>query len=254
MIETMIADLHQEIQMAAGNQTLKPDRKFHKDEEYLCYGLKATDFYNIMKRFDSRFLTLTLEKRLEFATALLSENIGELGHAGIHVVAISVLELLPEQFSILDYLAEHFRSWSHVDHLCLEVMQPLLPKYTKETLALLESWNRSSNRWKRRASVVTFVRKVGKSGEFSDDVLRLCDNLIWDGEDTVQKGVGWVLKDNLRSAPDRILPYIKRLREQGVSSTITLYAIRGLKTAERKEILAIKPKRSNQLRINSSGR
>ena len=33
-----------------------------------------------------------------------------------------------------------------------------------ETLALLERWNRSPNRWKRRASVVAFVRKVGESG------------------------------------------------------------------------------------------
>ncbi|MGD2072413.1 MAG: DNA alkylation repair protein, partial [Candidatus Thorarchaeota archaeon] len=81
------------------------------------------------------------------------------------------------------------------------------------------------------------------SGEFTDQVIQLCENLIWDEEDIVQKGVGWALKDNLRSAPDRILPYIKDLRKRGVPSTITLYAIRDLKGAKRQEVLAVKAKR-----------
>ena len=88
--------------------------------------------------------------------------------------------------------------------------------------------------------MVPFVRKAAKSGEFTDEVLHLCDNLIWDEEDIVQKGVGWALKDNLRPAPDRIIPYIKDLRRRGVSSTITLYAIRDLKGAKRQEVLEIK--------------
>ena len=88
--------------------------------------------------------------------------------------------------------------------------------------------------------MVTFTGKVGESGEFTGEVLRLCENLVRDSEDIVQKGVGWALKDNLRSAPERVLPYIKDLRRRGVSSTITLYAIRDLKGAEREEVLRVK--------------
>jgi 3-methyladenine DNA glycosylase AlkD len=89
-------------------------------------------------------------------------------------------------------------------------------------------------------SVVAFTRTVGESGDFTEEMLRLCSNLIWDPEDIVQKGVGWTLKDNLRSAPDRILPYVKDLRRKGVPSTITLYAIRDLKGRKREEVLKIK--------------
>lgn len=95
--------------------------------------------------------------------------------------------------------------------------------------------------WKRRASVVAFVRKIGKSGEFVDEALELCDNLIWDEEDLVRKGVGWALKDNMRGAKMRVLDYVKSLRREGVSSTITLYAIRDLKGKEREEVLNVKP-------------
>ena len=90
--------------------------------------------------------------------------------------------------------------------------------------------------------MVTFVRKVAESGEFTEKVIHLCEILIWDEEDIVQKGVGWALKDNLRSAPERIFPYIKDLRRKGVSSTITLYAIRDLRGAKRQEVLAVKKK------------
>ena len=94
--------------------------------------------------------------------------------------------------------------------------------------------------------MVTFVRKVAESGEFTDEVIHLCENLIMDREDIVQKGVGWALKDNLRSAPDRILPYIKDLRRRGVSSTITLYAIRDLRGVKRQEVLAVKRKTTTE--------
>jgi 3-methyladenine DNA glycosylase AlkD len=65
-------------------------------------------------------------------------------------------------------------------------MQPLLWAYPQEVLALLEEWNSSPNQWKRRSSVVTFTRKVGESGEFTDEALALCDKLIWDPEDLVR--------------------------------------------------------------------
>lgn len=237
--EALLAEVRQAIETAARCQHPKPERQFHKHDDYLSYGLKTPDFRKTMKAFRARFLALSLQERLNLAAELLGEHIGELGHAGIHVVALSAEELEPRHFSLLDRLADEFRSWSHVDHFCGEVMKPLLLKYRENVVAFLDSWASSSSRWKRRASVVTFTREVGESGEWTEDVLRLCEDLIWDKEDIVRKGVGWALKDNLRSSPERILAYIKKLRKKGVSSTVTLYAIRDLKGAERKAVLAV---------------
>ena len=242
MNNTLVDDLHLVIKNTAGCQHPKPERRFHRHDECLSYDLKASDFRTILKAFRPRFLALSLQDRLNLALKLLAEHIGELGHAGIYVVAIGVEKLEPRHFSLLDRMADDFRSWSHVDHFCGSVMQPLLWMHREKVLAFLEDWNGSSNRWKRRGSVMTFTRKVAESGEFTAEVERLCENLIWDEEDTVQKGVGWVLKDNLRSAPDCIFPYIKDLRRRGVSSTITLYAIRDLRGEKRQEILAVKKK------------
>jgi 3-methyladenine DNA glycosylase AlkD len=238
--DKIIADLHQAIQNITGRHDALADRKFHKHDEYLSYGLTASEFRKLMKEFDPRLLGLTLQEKMELSSRFLQEHIGELGHVGLYILTLSVKDLEPKHFLYLDSLPEHFRSWSHVDHMALGVLQPLLWTHRKETLELLEEWTRSPIWWKRRASIVAFTRKAATLGEFTEEVLRLCENLIWDKEDIVQKGVGWALKDNLRSAPDRVFPYIKSLRRQGVPSTITLYAIRDLKGKKRQEILAVK--------------
>lgn len=236
----MIEDIHEAIKNITGRQHPLAERQFHKHDEYLSYGLKASEFRNLIKEFRPRFLKLPLQERMDLTKQSLQEHVGELGHVGLYILTLSLKDITPKHFLYLDSLPEHFRSWSHVDYLALGVMQPLLWQYRKETLELLGEWNRSPIRWKRRASVVTFVRKAAKSGEFTDEVIQLCENLIWDEEDIVQKGVGWALKDNLRSAPDRILPFIKDLRRRGAPSTITLYAIRDLRGTKRQEILSVK--------------
>jgi 3-methyladenine DNA glycosylase AlkD len=240
MNPTFAREIQQEIKFAAGNHEPQPERRFHKHDEYISYGLNTAELWKIMKAFKPRILDLGLNKRLELAENLLAEHIGELGHAGVRVLALSADELEPAHFSRFNGMLDNFRSWSHVDHFCGDVIKPLLGKYPIETLSILEEWNHASNRFKRRSSVVAFTRGIGASGLYTDEFLNLCDNLIWDPEDIVQKGVGWALKDNLRSSPVRIKTYVKELRSKGVSSTITLYAIRDLKGEQRKEILAVK--------------
>jgi len=181
-----------------------------------------------------------LSRALEQAEALFGTHIGELGHAGITLLSLRVKELGPEHFIRFERMAEGFRSWSHVDGFCIGVLQPLLQRYRRETLELLERWSESPNRFKRRAGVVAFTRRAGESGAYTDAVLRLCEKLAWDSADIVRKGVGWALKDNLRSAPEKILPFIKDLRRRGAPSTITLYAIRELKGRDRQDVLAVK--------------
>ena len=223
MIESIINGLRGEIENITGCRKPAPERRFHKHDRYISYSLKTADFHRLMKEFRPRFLELGLNERLRLAERLLSKHIGELGHAGIFIFAISIEELNPKHFSLFDSMAEDFRSWSHVDCFSTAVLGPILFNFCKETL-------------------VTFTWKVSKSGEFTEEALRLCENLIWDKEDIVRKGVGWALKDNMRSAPKRVLSYVKDLRRRGVSSTITLYAIRDLNPEQRKKVLAVKKK------------
>jgi 3-methyladenine DNA glycosylase AlkD len=240
MIENLYEEITESIAAAADHRQPTPETRYHRHREYISYGLKAADLWSILKGLRPRLRELLLTERLDLAARLLAQHIGELGHAGIYVQVLSVRELEPEHFPYLDETADDWRSWSHVDYFCGDLMQPLLKRLPEETLAQIDRWVASPNRWKRRASVVTFTRSVGKSGQYTDIVLELCDRLKWDLEDIVQKGVGWTLKDNMRAAPEQITAYVKELRREGVPSTITLYAIRDLKGEARQEVMAVK--------------
>jgi 3-methyladenine DNA glycosylase AlkD len=212
-------------------------RKFSKDDEFVAYGLKTDVWRDVMRGFRARIKALSLEARLDLADELFRQRIGELGHSAIYALALSVTELGPEHIERLDRMADGFTGWSHVDDFCIGVLQPLLLAHRAEPLALLERWNRSPSRWKRRASVVAFVRKVGESGRFTEEALRLCESLVGDPEDLVRKGVGWAVKDVMRGDRERVLDYVKELRRRGVPAVIMLYAIRDLKGAERDDVL-----------------
>ncbi len=247
MTERMVEELRRTIETLTGCRTPRPERRFHRHDEYRSYGLKTPDFHRLMADNRDRFLALTLPERLWLALRLLEEQVGELGHAGIHLVALSADELKPDHYPTLDRMVEDFRSWSQVDHFCGKVLPTLLAGYPEPTLALLDEWSRSTNRWKRRASVVAFTRRVA-AGRFVDVALRRCNQLADDPEDIVRKGVGWALKDLLKAAPERVLACVRELRRRGVSSTVTLYAIRDLKGEERAAVLRVKkcPQGSNR--------
>ena len=207
------------------------------------YGFYKSDFLEVNSRFDPRFYDLGLQECIELAEKFIRSGNSISIHVGIHLLCLRREELDQTHFKYFDEFFDHFVGWGNVDHFCVgrgSVLQPMLEKYPEEVIELLRKWNQSDNKWKRRASVVVFTRSIAKSGRFIDEALALCENLIWDEEDLVRKGVGWALKDNMRADEKRVLEYVKSLRKRGVSSVISLYAIRDLKGEEREEVLSVR--------------
>ena len=229
------------LKVYADSRGAELDKRFHKYDEFHSYGLTASKFHEVFRRFKPSFKGLPLSDRLRLAERLFASGMSEQAAMANGILALSVKELTPAHLPLIDRFLDDFHSWSTTDDFCVNVLQPLFLHYPKEVLKLLKKWNKSPNRWKRRASVVAFVRKVGASGNYTDEALMLCEALIWDKEDLVQKGVGWALKDMMRGDKAKVLAYVKGLRRRGVSAVITLYAIRNLKGRERKTVLAIRP-------------
>jgi len=206
------------------------------------YGLREPEEKELIEKYSHSFKQLNLQQRFKLAKMFYASKFSEQVNLGDAILKLSLNKLTPDHYDFLDEIGSYLSNWADTDWFCIDILQPLLRKYPKATLKLLRKWNSSKSMWKRRASVVTFTRKIGESGEFTSEALELCDNLVWDKEDLVRKGVGWALKDNMRGAKKRVLDYVKSLRRKGVSSVITLYAIRDLKGKEREEVLKTKPK------------
>lgn len=211
--------------------------RYHKYEGHKTFGINAPTLSKLLKKYRSSLKDLSQKEILSLALKLYKTKLEEGILAANFILQFRNDCIGPGELPFFDKALEYFCSWSTIDDFCIDVLQPVLMASPRETLKFLEKWNRSKNMWKRRVSVVAFVRRAGKTGKFTVHALRLCDRLIWDKEDLVQKGVGWCLKDIMRGDKVQVIGYVKRLRAKGVPSKITLYAIRDLKGNDRRSVL-----------------
>lgn len=129
-------------------------KTFHKYDGYESYGMLTPVVRNLLKHYKEQIQNLSCQEALALAQKLYSSHIEEQALAGNYVLQQKIDCITPSKFNFLDKALDDFRSWSAIDDLCVEggkVIQPLLNKYPKETLALLRRWNKSTNMWKRRA-------------------------------------------------------------------------------------------------------
>lgn len=237
----IVAQLEKRADPVAASRNTERAERFNINHKY--YGLTGDVLRDLIAQHEGQFNRLELTERFHLVQMLYSSGMAEQVAFGDTILVNSLNEIEPSHFEYLDEITDCLSNWGDTDWFASRITQPLLLKFPRETLSFLRSLNSSGNMWKRRLSVVTFTRKVGESGEFTEEALELCNNLIWNTEDLVRKGVGWALKDTMRGDKNRVLDYVRSLREKGVSSVITLYAIRDLKGEERKEILAVKQKK-----------
>lgn len=245
---TAVRELHNQIAGALEEAAGRPATTAHahaQREPITFYGVPPEAWSDLRRRWRRPFAELSVADRLALAKLLLASHIEEQGYLALAVLRAGLQDLSPATFEELDRLVDDFCSWSMTDDFAsgkASITWHLLQRYPTETLNLLRRWVSSPNRWKRRATVITFTRAVAASGDFLDETLEFCQALQHDPDDLVQKGVGWALKDAMLAGPGaqrRVIALVKRMRRAGVPSTVTLYAIRRLKGEERDAVLKV---------------
>ncbi len=205
---------------------------------FKSFGLNAPDIHAIFKQYKKDLIVLSKNERLSLAKACMKSEYFEEQGLGITALVHGIDDLTVKDLKAIDDMSAYLRNWAITDWFAA-ITQPLLERHPEAMIKQLRTWNKRDHTWQQRLSVITFTRKIGESGKYTDIALELCDNVIWDKRDLVRKAVGWCLKDIMRGDKRKVIAYVKKLRRMGVSSTITLYAIRDLKGREREEILAI---------------
>lgn len=212
------------------------------DTRYRGYGVRKPAMDALIRRHRNEIATLTTAQKLAFARRLIKSGFGEQKTVALFVLEQIADYFTPDRFSELDSLIRGLHGWSKIDAYTGSLLRDVLARHPHAFLELLDSWNRDSDPWLRRASVVIFTRKVAASGRYHAVALAHCDRLKHAEEDLVRKGVGWALKDLMRADKQRVLDYVVELRNQNVSSVITLYAMKELPAGERRRILALERK------------
>lgn len=129
----------------------------------------------------------------------------------------------PDDFIIFEeWLEKYINNWAKCDTFCNHSVGALVETYP-QYLKNLKQWAKSPNRWLRRAAAVTLIIPA-KRGKFLKDILEIADILLTDGDDLVQKGYGWMLKDASILHHDEIFDYVMKNKTK-MPRTALRYAI-----------------------------
>jgi 3-methyladenine DNA glycosylase AlkD len=97
-------------------------------------------------------------------------------------------------------------------------------------------WAKSPDRWHRRAACVSLIQGTRRKLFFAE-IKRLSNMLLYDEDDMVQKGMGWLLRETAKADAKRTVPYLMSIRERAPRLVLRT-ACETLPLDVRKKILA----------------
>lgn len=155
----------------------------------------------------------------------------ELYQSGYMEEAFVVSEWMPHYMENLDavdivtfrrWIDSYVTNWAECDGFPNHTIGGLIERYPEVVVEVI-SWARSPNRWLKRASAVSFIIPA-KCGEFLNEAFEICNILLLDGDDLVQKGYGWLLKEESRLHQKEVFDYVVKNRKV-MPRTALRYAI-----------------------------
>jgi len=105
-----------------------------------------------------------------------------------------------------------FNCWGTTDSFCLKLLGHLVLR-DGPPMDRLRDWARSEHVWHRRASLACMIRAARK-GQHVAEIFELADSLLADPEDTVQKAIGWTLKELCKGDVEAVIVYLRARRER----------------------------------------
>jgi 3-methyladenine DNA glycosylase AlkD len=128
-----------------------------------------------------------------------------------------------EDFRLFDHWVQAcISNWAACDTFCNHTVGAFMEKFP-ECVWRLSSWACSDSRWVRRAAAVSLIIPA-KRGKFLDEAFVIAGLLLTDPEDLVQKGYGWLLKEESRVHRDAVFSFVMKHKDR-MPRTALRYAI-----------------------------
>lgn len=218
----IIQQIRQDLTANADQHTKETANHYFK-EEIKVYGVKTAVVGKIAKKYWQQAKTLPKQEIFQLCE--------ELYKSGYMEEAFIVSNWMPEYIKHLEaadlevfkhWINTYVSNWAECDGFCNHTIGDLIDKYP-EVVPEIKSWAKSQNRWMKRAAAVSFIVPA-KHGEYLKDALEICDVLLLDGDDMVQKGYGWLLKEESRLHTKEVYNYVVAHRKD-MPRTALRYAI-----------------------------
>jgi len=206
----ILTQIRQDLQSNADSQTRKNFQHFFK-EQVKCYGVKVPIVGKIAKKYWNQVKILDKQTIFTLCEELYRSDYTEEAFVVSFWLPNYVDNLEPNDMATFKTWIElYINNWAKCDGFCNHTIGDLIQKYP-QALSEVKSWAKSGNRWLKRAAAVSLIVPA-KRGSFLQDAFEVCDVLLVDVDEMVQKGYGWLLKEESRQHQKEVFDYVIKNR------------------------------------------
>jgi 3-methyladenine DNA glycosylase AlkD len=185
-------------------------QRFFK-EEVQSHGWRTADLRRAAVRWRREILHQSdLKFVLQVADNLFAGKVNEDKNTAVFLLESITDNFGDEEFELLVSWLPRISNWSDHDALVHYLIAPMMVANPARKQKVFRSV-KSQNRWFRRAACVALIQGTRRKMFFSE-ITKLCDLLLADEDDMVQKGLGWLLRETAKADAKRTAPYLMRIR------------------------------------------
>ena len=205
-MKDILAQIRQELQANTDQETQKTFQRFFK-EQVKYYGVKTPTVGKIAKKYWKQVSSLDKQAIFELCEELYRSDYTEEAFIVAFWLPNYIDKLEPSDLTTFKrWIERYINNWAKCDGFCNHTVGDLIQKYP-EIISEVKSWAKNENRWLKRAAAVSLIVPA-KSGCFLQDAFEICDVLLVDEDDIVQKGYGWLLKEESRKHQEEVYDYV----------------------------------------------
>lgn len=231
--ENIIKNIREELGLRIDQKYRKGCASFFK-EQIICYGVRTPIVRQIAKKyFKNKVKFLNKKDLFNLCQELFKSDYHEEAIIAIHFLSLSLDKFQKNDFKILYiFLNKYINNWAKDDDFCTHVLGVMIGVYP-DLMKELKIWSKSKNMWVRRASAVSFISSDRRGNELKvgyiiknnlNNIFEIARILMFDKEDLVQKGYGWMLKVASSFYQKEVFDFVMKYKKE-MSRTALRYAI-----------------------------
>jgi 3-methyladenine DNA glycosylase AlkD len=141
------------------------------------------------------------------------------------------------EFKVFETWLDRVNTWADHDALVHYLIGPMIAA-DDAYLSRPPRWARMQKRWHQRAAAVSLIHSTRQHKNFGE-IRRITEILLSSGDDMVQKGLGWLLREAAKANPEETVEYLTTICHR-TPRLVLRTACETLPAATRKRVLAIK--------------
>lgn len=219
---TLLKDIRAQLKTAADPEFKSGLRWFFK-EPVKPYGVRTPFLRELARLAYAQVKQWPVAQRDKFVTDLWKSGMLEEGAIVCHLYRRFAKSCGEREFAMFEqWINRYVRNWAHCDGVSTWLTAASIAN--RPGLAdRLARWTKSKNRWKRRSAAVSLIQEA-KQGRNTEVIFHICDLLLTDTDDMVQKGVGWLLKETYPKRPREVLGFLDPWRARAPRLVLRLAA------------------------------